>query len=1026
MPRHAVFLGDLLRALHHAQAGADRDAVARALGFHPKQTEEQGVQRYDDAEVSELTQQPPAHGDLTAPPPQDNRTQPWLWRVAADLPNPDAQTERPAWLQQAIERPLTAARFESNPTLRLPAPAPLQPRGRVLRLLHQQLARPLSAGVPDVPWLVRRLSAGQPVRRLSWLQRPRWPHRVHVLCQAHPALGPLAADGLAVAAEVQRLLGRRVQRMHAPAGPYRLQPGPHQPVVPLRRDGALVLVLGDAGLLQPGSALAVEWAAWAAEQARAGPVPFLLAPLPRRLLATDTARHFRVALLDDTTSPRWLRPPPAALPARRAAVTTAPPNTATDALPADAPATTALLGVLAGLSCVDHALLRHARRALRPLGADLALEAQLLQHPAVTRDGAHLRVLSAQEQTALAGLAKLHRLLQATGTPAAHAQATAICQALACVNAASRGLSPLLRAVRQQLLSQHLPADLQQAALDDDAADQARRLWEDAAAWFHTGQDDAALGLAAHLRWLGRTQARLVGAAGPALQAAWVLALGPGGLQRRRQLPPGLNLADLQWLQRASAAASPQALVLQGGAADATVQLVPVAQAHGALLATGLPGQAHATVARLPAVGDAVGSAPVPLPLRTEAVATVQPDWRWRLFVGARQLDLEAFDPPAWALQVEHDGPHWRAQAPDGRWLRWVPQGRFTLADAPGEFTLPHGAWWDEAEYLAFAGPTHSLRCPGWANAGHGVDALGHWAAFEVQGVRQTMRFIPPGAFVMGSPLTDPDRSDDERPHPVVLTRGFWLADTACTQELWRAVTGGSPSHFKGDDLPVEQVSWNDIQQQFLLKIARRVPGLRLPTEAEWEFAARNAGREAGQFWWGDGMNTDQANYDGHFPLKGGREGVDRRKTLAVRSFQPSPLGLWQTHGNVWEWLRDKMADYSAEVVDPTGPPEQDAPGERVLRGGGWLNDARDCRSAQRHAYDPSLRNHFFGFRLARGLPDQPASQQTYPAAAGGRAEPGPVFGGPEAHGAGSGATAPAAPQRGGLLRRIFGKDDTP
>ena len=491
MPRQAIFLGDLLRALHGVEDAQQRAAAALALGF---ELVERTVDERIDNLKNELTQEvvssrPPAPlSPQPEPPPPDTRTQPWLWRVAADLPNLDAVTTAPDWLVEAARRPLTAARFESDPALRLPAPAPLVQRARLLRLLQQQLARPQPAGVPDVPWLVRRLSSGLPVHRLRWLQRPRWPHRVHLLCQAHAALGPLAADGHAVAAQVQRLLGRRVHRLHAPGGPQQLQPSPHERMAPLRLDGAPVLVLGDAGLLQPGGALAADWQAWAARVAKAGPAPLLLAPLPRRLLPPATARHFQVALLDDTRPMQWLRPPPASAPSQRVAAE-AQPSTVDD------PTITALLGVLAGLACVDHALLRHARRALRPLGADVALEAQVLQHAAVTHDAIAMRVRPGHEATVLAALADMHAQLQASTDPAAGPQAQAMVQALARVNAAARGLSPLLQAERQALLRQHLPPLLLQAALDDDAADRALQLWQDAAAWLHTGAGDDRLSL---------------------------------------------------------------------------------------------------------------------------------------------------------------------------------------------------------------------------------------------------------------------------------------------------------------------------------------------------------------------------------------------------------------------------------------------------------------------------------------------------------------------------------------------------
>jgi formylglycine-generating enzyme required for sulfatase activity len=123
-----------------------------------------------------------------------------------------------------------------------------------------------------------------------------------------------------------------------------------------------------------------------------------------------------------------------------------------------------------------------------------------------------------------------------------------------------------------------------------------------------------------------------------------------------------------------------------------------------------------------------------------------------------------------------------------------------------------------------------------WACA-YGEDEFGLWEAFEVKGVRQVLRWIPPGEFWMGSPETEALRFDNEVRHHVTLTQGYWLADTACPQALWEAVVGENPSGFKGDpNLPVERVSWNDVQEKFLPALNRLVPGLeaQLPSEAQW------------------------------------------------------------------------------------------------------------------------------------------------------------------------------------------------
>jgi formylglycine-generating enzyme required for sulfatase activity len=138
----------------------------------------------------------------------------------------------------------------------------------------------------------------------------------------------------------------------------------------------------------------------------------------------------------------------------------------------------------------------------------------------------------------------------------------------------------------------------------------------------------------------------------------------------------------------------------------------------------------------------------------------------------------------------------------------------------------------------------------------------------------------------MGSLKEDPESFDDERPrHRVILTQGYWLADTACTQGLWEAVMGWDPSHFKGEpDLPVENVSWDDIQR-FFGRIAELAElGVNLPSEAQWEYACR-AGTTT-PFWWGSTLTTADANYDG------GEKGEFRKKTLPVKYFRPNPWGL--------------------------------------------------------------------------------------------------------------------------------------
>ncbi len=229
-------------------------------------------------------------------------------------------------------------------------------------------------------------------------------------------------------------------------------------------------------------------------------------------------------------------------------------------------------------------------------------------------------------------------------------------------------------------------------------------------------------------------------------------------------------------------------------------------------------------------------------------------------------------------------------------------------------------------------------------------------------------KFIEPGEFIMGSPKDEPGRDNEETQHKVTLSKGFYIQTTEVTQGQWKAVMGEDPSHFKdcGDDCPVETVSWNDIQKFIKGLNKREGKKYRLPTEAEWEYACR-AGTTT-HFSLGSCLRTDQANYKGVKPLKGCSEGGDRRKTMPVKSVSPNALGLYDMHGNVWEWCQDGYGKYSSNPeTDPDG---QSKGSSRAIRGGGWYDSARHCWTANRAGNSPDYRNPDIGFRLA-GPQDQ-------------------------------------------------------
>ena len=225
---------------------------------------------------------------------------------------------------------------------------------------------------------------------------------------------------------------------------------------------------------------------------------------------------------------------------------------------------------------------------------------------------------------------------------------------------------------------------------------------------------------------------------------------------------------------------------------------------------------------------------------------------------------------------------------------------------------------------------------------------------------------IPAGKFLMGSPATEKERSQDETQHEVTLTQGFRMGVHEVTQAQYGQVMGKNPSYFKGATLPVETVSYDEALA-FCKKLsdlpAEKAAGrkYRLPTEAEWEYCCR-AGTST-PFHFGNELNGTQANCDGNNPYGTTKKGPYLEKTSPVGSYPANAWGLYDMHGNVWEWCQDWYGDYPKQsVTDPRGP---EAGSRCVNRGGGWLNEAASCRSASLSGNDPSRRNFGYGFRLA-------------------------------------------------------------
>ena len=216
-------------------------------------------------------------------------------------------------------------------------------------------------------------------------------------------------------------------------------------------------------------------------------------------------------------------------------------------------------------------------------------------------------------------------------------------------------------------------------------------------------------------------------------------------------------------------------------------------------------------------------------------------------------------------------------------------------------------------------------------------------------GVKMKFVLVPPGKFLRGSPKDEKDYirktygkeagdwADREVQHEVTLSAPFYLGVYEVTQAQYEAVTDENPSRFKGADNPVEQVSWEEARgyAEALAKKLKDKQAYRLPSEAEWEYACRGGRPSSQPFGVGDGrsLSSTEANFDGNHPYGGAAKGPFLRETCRVGSYKANALGLYDMHGNVWEWCADWYGDYpSGKVTDPTGPKEGT---HRVNRGGG-------------------------------------------------------------------------------------------
>ena len=249
----------------------------------------------------------------------------------------------------------------------------------------------------------------------------------------------------------------------------------------------------------------------------------------------------------------------------------------------------------------------------------------------------------------------------------------------------------------------------------------------------------------------------------------------------------------------------------------------------------------------------------------------------------------------------------------------------------------------------------------------------------EIKELSITLIRIEPGEFLMGSPDTEPGHHAREHQHKVKITKPFYIASTEVTQAQWKVLMGNNPSYFKGDNLPVENVSWEDARR-FCEKLSEREKRkFRLPTEAEWEYACRagkqgpvaGTGKLDEMAWYAD--NSGDARVDSTRLWKDDPDNyfknllANKCRTRPVGTAKPNDWGLYDMQGNVTEWVADWLDDEyykNSPAADPAGPEKSELE-SRVLRGGSWGNEPANCRAANRDWNRADTRSGSIGFRIA-------------------------------------------------------------
>jgi hypothetical protein len=846
-------------------------------------------------------------------------------------------------------------------------PPPLVPWRRLWPFLHAALGELAERNRVDLQRLVAACSRGEPPRRLPRIKGQRWASRGQLILDLSPRLYPFWDDFNALKFGLPRLRGATgldILRMDdGPDGPVQTWDGgawgPPASYAPPAAD-VPILIAGDLGCLGT-SAHRQAWVHLGRRLGDAGRRPSVLTPCPPRWWHPDLAGLYFPVFLDRAAHipPRAAGPRP--WPERA-------PELAGE-IGRDAGAEL-LLTLLSASVAIRPALLRHLRHRLPAELADTGSEAAAWQHSAFV--AGDFALLPGEPEA----IGRLRQAFSNTGDEDQRRLAWDL------IRAQQEDGAPRSQRVEERVLyaAIHGRTDPEAEAFLEQVGDvltEAREANDPEYARFLTG-------------WINRRADRMHPDAwrhSPSSEALWLKA-NPKAVEEGAVLPAGYDLHRALRAQARPAQPQLWRLVQRGDWLEVEHRPAPER-----LLASGSPvvDSFFTTQPIVQVKQNGRGSAELSLPLEESAALPLGEDGL-TVRTQTEELVIRPMDRAVWASWAHtlgRDGNGLFVRLDDGwgdRRAYWYAQGPGILEAGTAGIVSPlqlgndRGFFLDEDQLRALTAPLMGRS----AFPQHIMeDQYGVFADIDLHGLPLRFRWIWPGRFLMGSPKIEEGRFDDESQHQVILSRGFWLAETACTQALWETVMGKNPSYATEAERPVENVSWDDVQG-FLERLHAELavvqsadaspfadlagrpadsglPGsaaqtpqpyalrFRLPTEAEWEYACRAGTASAYSF--GDTFDAERAN--------------SGRTTVKVRSLPPNPWGLYEMHGNVWEWCQDWYGDYpEGPLVDPVGSPTG---GGRVLRGGGWFFEARHLRSACRGRDVPGARDGFTGFRLALG-----------------------------------------------------------